>query len=82
MIIVSAEEVARLLPYEDCIPLMREAMIALSQGRTRQLLRQILDLPEGRAFGAMLGAMLEDGVFGAKLVSVYPDNFVHGGPSH
>jgi ornithine cyclodeaminase/alanine dehydrogenase-like protein (mu-crystallin family) len=102
MIWVSAEEVERLLPYEQCIPLMREAMIALSQGRTRQLLRQILDLPEGRAFGAMLGAMLDDdregraapqpaavsggdgnlSMFGAKLVSVYPDNFAHGGPSH
>jgi ornithine cyclodeaminase len=82
MIFVSAEEVARLLPYDACIPLMREAMIALSQGRTRQLLRSILDLPEGRAFGSMLGAMLDDGVFGAKLVSVYPDNFAKGGPSH
>jgi ornithine cyclodeaminase len=82
MIFVSAEEVARLLPYRACIRLMREAMIALSQGRTRQLLREILDLPEGRAFGSMLGAMLEDGVFGAKLVSVYPDNFARGGPSH
>ena len=80
MIFVSAEEVARLLPYEECIPLMREAMIALSQGRTRQLLRSILDLPEGRAFGAMPGAMLEDGVFGAKLVSVYPDNFAQWRP--
>jgi ornithine cyclodeaminase len=78
MIRVSAEEVERLLPYEDCIPLMRDAMTALSQGRTRQLLRQILDLPEGRAFGAMLGAMLEDGVFGAKLVSVFPGS----DPSH
>ncbi|HEV2817979.1 MAG TPA: ornithine cyclodeaminase family protein [Allosphingosinicella sp.] len=78
MIRVSAEEVERLLPYQTCIPLMREAMIALSQGRTRQLLRQILDLPEGRAFGAMLGAMLDDGVFGAKLVSVYPGH----DPSH
>ena len=82
MIWVSAEEVERGLPYAQCIPLMREAMIALSQGRTRQLLRSILDLPEGRAFGAMLGAMLEDGVFGAKLVSVYPHNFAQGGPSH
>ena len=82
MIFVSAEEVARLLPYEECVPLMREAMIALSAGRTRQLLRQILDLPEGRAFGVMPGAMLEDGVFGAKLVSVYPDNFAQGDPSH
>jgi ornithine cyclodeaminase/alanine dehydrogenase-like protein (mu-crystallin family) len=78
MIWVSAEEVERLLPYEQCIPLMREAMIALSQGRTRQLLRQILDFPEGRAFGTMPGAMLDDGVFGAKLVSVYPGSE----PSH
>ena len=82
MIAVSAEEVARLLPYEQCIPLMREAMIALSEGRTKQLLRSILDLPEGRAFGSMLGAMLDDGTFGAKLVSVYPDNFARGGHSH
>jgi ornithine cyclodeaminase/alanine dehydrogenase-like protein (mu-crystallin family) len=79
---VSAEEVARLLPYEECVPLMREAMIALSQGRTRQLLRGIVDLPEGRAFGVMPGAMLDDGAFGAKLVSVYPDNFAKGGRSH
>jgi hypothetical protein len=33
---VSAEEVARCLPYRECIPLMREAMIELSQGRTAQ----------------------------------------------
>ena len=79
---VSAEEVARLLTYEACIPLMREAMIALSTGQTRQLLRSILDLPEGRAFGAMLGAMLGDGTFGAKLVSVYPENFAKGKSSH
>lgn len=82
MIFVSAEEVAEALTYEACIPLMRDAMIALSQGRTRQLLRTILDLPEGRAFGSMLGAMLEDGVFGAKLVSVYPENFALGRSSH
>ena len=72
MIWISAEEVERLLPYEQCIPLMREAMIALSRGRTKQLLRQILDLPEGRAFGAMLGAMLEDGVSGARGVQPEP----------
>jgi len=79
---VSAEEVARLLPYEECVPLMREAMIALSDGRTRQLLRSILDLPESRAFGVMPGAMLDDSTFGAKLVSVYPGNFAKGAPSH
>lgn len=79
---VTAEEVARLLPYEECIPLMREAMIALSTGRTRQTLRQIVDLPAGRAFGVMPGAILDGGAFGAKLVSVYPDNFARGRGSH
>ena len=79
---IPAGEVACHLPYEQCIPLMRAAMIALSEGRTRQRLRGIIDLPGGRAFGIMPGAMLDDGVFGAKLVSVYPDNFEHGAPSH
>lgn len=78
---ISAEKVARLLPYEECIPLMRDAMIALSSGRTRQLLRGIIDLDGGRAFGVMPGAM-DDGPFGAKLVSVFPDNFGRGGRSH
>ena len=79
---VTAEEVARFLPYEECIPLMREAMIALSTGRTRQTLRQIVDLPAGRAFGVMPGAILDGGTFGAKLVSVYPDNIARGRGSH
>ena len=79
--LVSAEEVARLLPYGECIPLMREAMIALSQGRTRQLLRSILDLGEGNAFGVMPGAF-ESGPFGAKLVSVFPGNFALDKMSH
>ena len=82
LLVVSAEEVARCLPYEECIPLMRDAMIALSEGRTRQLLRGIVDLPQSRAFGVMPGAMLDDGTFGAKIVSVYPDNFEKGGRSH
>ncbi len=79
--LVGAEDVERILTYEACIPLMREAMIALSQGRTRQLLRGIIDLGGGNAFGVMPGAML-DGAFGAKLVSVFPGNVAAGGLSH
>lgn len=80
-VFVSAEQVARLLPLADCIPLMREAMIALSTHRSRQALRQIVDLGGGDAFGSMPGAML-DGVFGAKLVSVFPGNAALGLMSH
>ena len=80
---VPQEAVARLLTYEACIPLMREAMTALSAGRTRQLLRGIIDLGEDRAFGVMPGAMLDDGCgFGAKLVSIFPGNVARGGLSH
>lgn len=81
IVTVSAEQVTELLPYSECIPLMREAMIALSQGRTRQLLRGIVDLDQGNAFGVMPGAML-GGPFGAKLVSVFPGNAASGGMSH
>lgn len=72
MRVIDAAEVAARLDHRTCIGLMREAMIALAQGRTRQLLRGILDLGDGgNMFGVMPGAM--DGAgFGAKLVSVYP----------
>jgi len=82
MRIVGAEEVRRHLTFDVCIPLMREAMISLSRGETRQPLRSIVHLDAGRAFGVMPGALSGSGVFGAKLVSVYPDNFECGTPSH
>jgi ornithine cyclodeaminase/alanine dehydrogenase-like protein (mu-crystallin family) len=79
LLVLSREDVARHLSYEACIPLMREAMIALSEGRTRQLLRQIVDLEGGRAFGVMPGAMAE--TLGAKLIAVFPAS-ASGAPSH
>jgi ornithine cyclodeaminase len=79
LLILSREEVARHLTYEACIPLMRQAMIALSRGRTKQLLRAIVDLEGGRAFGVMPGAMAD--TFGAKLISVFPAA-APGAPSH
>jgi len=82
MRILGADEVRRHLTFDVCIPLMREAMISLSRGETRQPLRSIVHLDAGRAFGVMPGALSGSGVFGAKLVSVYPDNFECGTPSH
>jgi ornithine cyclodeaminase/alanine dehydrogenase-like protein (mu-crystallin family) len=78
--IIDRETVARLLTYDAAIPLMRETMIALSAGRTRQLLRQIIALGEGAMFGVMPGA--SEQTFGAKLISVFPGNFARGRQSH
>jgi ornithine cyclodeaminase/alanine dehydrogenase-like protein (mu-crystallin family) len=79
LLVISREEVAAHLTYEACIPLMREAMMALSRGETRQLLRAIIDLEGGRAFGVMPGAMEQ--AIGAKLISVFPGG-ADGAPSH
>jgi ornithine cyclodeaminase len=82
MKIIDAETVRQRLTYVACIPLVREAMIAFSTGKTRQLLRSVIPLADGHMFGIMPGALAADGVFGAKLVSVWPENFAHGKPSH
>jgi len=79
---IDREEVARRLTYERCIPIVRHAMIAFSKGETRQLLRSLIPLSDGRMFGIMPGAMGERAPFGAKLISVFPENFARGVQSH
>src|ERR1700678_3495555 len=79
---IDREEVARRLTYEVCIPMVREAMIAFSRGETKQLLRSIMPLSEGRLLGVMPGAMGANAPFGAKLISVFHENFAKGRPSH
>src|SRR5580658_1107362 len=80
---IDREEVARRLTYEMCIPIVRSAMIAFSRGETRQLLRSIIPLADDRMFGVMPGAMgVARAPFGAKLISVFPENFALGIQSH
>lgn len=79
---IDREEVARRLTYEICIPIVRQAMIAFSAGQTRQLLRSIIPLSEGRKFGIMPGALGAHQPFGAKLISVFHGNFDRGIQSH
>jgi ornithine cyclodeaminase len=82
LLVIDREAVRERLTYALCIPLVRKAMIALSRGETRQLLRSIIPLGRGHAFGIMPGALGEHAAFGAKLISVFPDNFEKGVQSH
>ena len=79
---IDREEVSRRLTYELCLPIVREAMIAFSKGETKQLLRSILPLSDGRLFGVMPGALGAHAPFGAKLISVFHENFARGIQSH
>src|ERR1700724_2905229 len=79
---VDRDEVARRLTYDVCIPLVRDAMIAFSTGVTRQLLRSIIPLADGHLFGIMPGALGVNAPFGAKLLTVFPENTARGLQSH
>jgi len=81
MIVIGESEVRRRLDHATCIGLMRDAMIALSRGRTRQLLRGIVDLGGGDQFGVMPGA-IDGESFGCKLVTVFSRNSAAGLRSH
>jgi len=82
MRVIDQNEVREKLTYEVCIPLVRQAMIAFSKGQTRQHLRSILPLSEGRVFGIMPGALGTQEYFGAKLISVFLGNAAKGIQSH
>ncbi len=82
MRMIDADEVHARLTYEVCIPAVRAAMIALSAGETRQLLRSIMHFEDGRMFGVMPGALGDTATFGAKILSVFPRNIDVGRPSH
>jgi ornithine cyclodeaminase len=79
---IDREEVASRLTYDVCIPLVRDAMIAFSAGETRQLLRSIIPLADGHLFGIMPGALGAIAPFGAKLISIFPENAAQGMQSH
>ncbi|MCJ2180953.1 ornithine cyclodeaminase family protein [Novosphingobium album (ex Hu et al. 2023)] len=81
IVMAAAGQVRAHLDYPTCIGLMRQAMIRLSLGETRQLPRQILRLDNGM-LGVMPGAIGPADAFGLKVVSVYPGNFAKGLPSH
>jgi ornithine cyclodeaminase len=79
---IDREEVTHRLTYEVCIPLVRDAMIAFSTGETKQLLRSIIPLADGHLFGIMSGALGANKPFGAKLISIFPENAAEGRQSH
>ena len=71
--VFDSADVAAGLDYPGCIEAVREAMMALSAGRTRQLLRTMIHMGEGRTFAQMPGSLGDDAMFGAKMISVFAD---------
>lgn len=80
--IVSAEQVRELLPMADCIEAMASAMLATSTGGVSIPPRIIAPLIDDSAFfGVMPGSFGEPAVYGAKVISLHPDNPAQGRPA-
>jgi len=79
---IGRDEIRSVLTFEACVPLMREAMIAVSSGGINQPPRQILPLVSGKGiFGVMPGVIADDR-FGAKLISAFHHPEGSGLPAH
>jgi ornithine cyclodeaminase len=71
--VIDADTIRRLAPPRDLIGWMREAMLAVSAGRTVMPLRRAMELPEGRGMlGIMPGHVADAASAGVKLVSLVP----------
>ena len=85
--VLSAEDVAKLLPMRDCIQVMREALASLARGKALVPLRLVMRMPDASGFlGVMPGQIDPDdgreGALGMKAVSVFPGNTGRGIDTH
>ena len=83
-LILSSEEVLALLPIKECIPLMREALIALAAGKVHQPLRTIIRPPGATGVMGLMPSYVtgDSAAFGLKAICVFPGNPARGKDSH
>ncbi len=82
MQLLGAAAIEALLPMAPCIEVVAGAMRAISSGEVLAPPRQVMALQSPNAMGIMPGAMPAHGVFGAKVLALYPGNGARGLPSH
>lgn len=76
-LIISQDEVARLLPLDRCIAAMEQCLSALARGEAVLPLRSVMRLPDSPNVFATMPAFLGSGPsLGVKVITVFPGN--HG----
>ena len=84
ILILSHGEVSELLTLEECIPVMREAFIALASGKVHLPLRSIIRPPEAKGLLGLMPSYVsgERLAYGLKAVCVFPGNPAIGKDAH
>lgn len=74
--ILNAQTVRKLLPADQCLTLMRQAMRQVARDEALQPIRQVMPQPDGRgALGLMPGYLKSPQCLGIKVLTVFPGNF-------
>jgi ornithine cyclodeaminase/alanine dehydrogenase-like protein (mu-crystallin family) len=74
MDVLDEAAVQQRLHYQDLIPVIAQALAALSSGDVVQPVRAVLPVAPHRGFFAVMPAYADGGALGAKLVTFYPHN--------
>jgi ornithine cyclodeaminase len=84
ILILDSEQIRELLPMEECIELMADALASLARGEVFQPLRTITRPPDARGLLGLMPAYRagEDGAFGLKAICVFPENPAQGKDAH
>ena len=82
MQIIDSQVVERVLDMGRCIGLMNDALIALSRGDATQILRPVFPLYDRNLLGMMPAYLSSRSIAGVKILSVFPENYMLGLPSH
>ncbi len=82
MLIISKEQVEKHLDMESCITLMKQALMALSTGDAKQIVRPVLPMDKANLLGMMPAYIASHEIAGVKVLSVFPENYKLGIPSH
>jgi ornithine cyclodeaminase/alanine dehydrogenase-like protein (mu-crystallin family) len=80
-LLLNEERVAELLSLEELLRAMEKALIDFSRGRAIQPVRTLVRLAEQNGWFGLMPAAYGD-VFGAKLVTVFPNNAERGLHTH
>ena len=79
---LSEQDVRRQLSMSTCIALMRELFHNIADGDVTHKLRTVMPTEPGKLLGVMPGYLPYKTSVGAKIITVYHDNYKQGLPSH
>ena len=84
ILVLSHAEVSELLPLDECIPVIRDAFIALASGEIHLPLRSIIRPPQAKGLLGLMPSYVsgERPAYGLKAVSVFPGNPAIGKDAH